>query len=222
MSKIDPRQLATVVDDRTSLLIQAARAEVDPKAMRQLERDLTRGGSLVSRRSRRTRTASNPTQPTDSIEGLPVTHQTDGHFVVESDMEGDDPEGDVVGLIEKTEDPSIDTIRGSLGLGAIGSIIRARKRANTLKRAQSLVHDPEKGVALNGSTMPVKPAAPRHESSQSRSVHFAASEPVTPAPTEVDALSRRSQTLPLPVSRPTNKNNSSEKKHDTMTDEKAV
>lgn len=143
MSKVDPRELVNV-DERTSLLLQAARAEVDPKAARELERDI----SLASRLSRRRTGTSMHTYPhtypgsrivpvngADLESMVPVPSNrpgddgtTDAQVLLEE--ENIDPDEEVKAIVEKSEDPGIDALRGTFG--AIGTVIRARKRKTVL------------------------------------------------------------------------------------------
>ena len=225
MSKIDPRDLmrTKVVDERTTLLLQVARSEVDPKAARQLERELSRHGSRLSRltstrlggASMRARTRTRSNGDAGVIDGLPRTGDHPVHqqvISIEDEAVDDETEneteldGDIESIVEKTEDPGIDSVRGSLGIGAIGSYIRARKRANTLKRVQSRTsdashtHEPdlEKGYGhnlhpsgaigrtdspvSNGTKLANSTSAPNLGSKQQRpsSVRFADSDSVSP------------------------------------------
>lgn len=139
MSKVDPRDLVNV-DERTTLLLQAARAEVDPKAARELEREI----SLASRLSRRRTGTSMHTYPGSRI--IPVNGaDLESMVPVPSNRPGDDgtatdaqvlleenidPEEEVKAMVEKIEDPGIDALRGTFG--AIGTLIRARKRKTAL------------------------------------------------------------------------------------------
>ncbi|KIJ40912.1 hypothetical protein M422DRAFT_780571 [Sphaerobolus stellatus SS14] len=161
MSKIDPRDLVPAVDDRTSLLLQAARAEVDPKAARKLERDLSKNSRLTRRTGRSMSTRSRTTSSADPgvVEGLPLTssrtnltaHPPPQHIEEpveeekEEEEEEEDSDSDMHSIVEKSEDPGIDSVRSTLGIGVIGSIIRARKRNNTLKRLRNQ-QDLEKGT----------------------------------------------------------------------------
>ncbi|KAL4250278.1 hypothetical protein ABKN59_003129 [Abortiporus biennis] len=67
MSKVDPRDLANV-DERTTLLLEAARQEINPHGARSLELQpgLERRSTLRSRRSTRTRMSTVHTSPTSA------------------------------------------------------------------------------------------------------------------------------------------------------------
>jgi hypothetical protein len=49
---------------------------------------------------------------------------------------GEDQEIDK--LVEATEEPGMDAVRGTMGLGALGSVIRARRRKTITERAASI------------------------------------------------------------------------------------
>lgn len=74
------------------------------------------------------------------IEGLPMTAQHPlpvDEEAVENDTEAEadyDSDADLRSIVERTEEPGIDSVRGTLGIGALGSLIRAR---NTLRRVRS-------------------------------------------------------------------------------------
>ncbi|PIL31432.1 transporter [Ganoderma sinense ZZ0214-1] len=136
MTKIDPRQLANV-DEHTTLLLEAAKQEADPLAAHEVE--LARGGTLRSRRSRfsqhvRSRTSEQEqlqeptpttTQSTNDIEAGP-SHDSD------SDIDFVDEKR---AIIARTEEPGLDSLR--MTGGAIGTIIRARRRATALSTASA-------------------------------------------------------------------------------------
>jgi len=136
MSKVDPRSLPKV-DEPTALMLEVARRETDPFAVREVE--LERGGTMRSRRSRRARTTSSqgPAIPPGRLQADQSTDHLDA--AVEGPAELPDEDADVDSeldeletkrIIAKTEEPGIDALRGTLGL--IGTIIRARRRASAL------------------------------------------------------------------------------------------
>lgn len=152
MSKVDPRQL-TNVDERTTLLLEAARAEVDPHAARSLE--LQRTSTLRSRRSARTattRVGSTMLTPAQSPQVFSVNGHTDTAHIpplslspsttramthdidLEADQDRETIEFDENrAIVEKTEEPGLDSLRGFAG--AIGTIIRIRRRAREFSHA---------------------------------------------------------------------------------------
>jgi hypothetical protein len=147
MSKVDPRKLTNVrgtvnsyrnladhssakVDEHTTLLLEVAKQEPAPKASRDLDAK-SRSSALSSPRRRR-RTMSSRSQAPSTMP-LGVAHSpTD----VESgrnpawdaappDNDSSDLEDEEV-IVEKTEQPGIDSLRGTFG--AVGTIIRNRRR----------------------------------------------------------------------------------------------
>ncbi|GJJ06677.1 hypothetical protein Clacol_000872 [Clathrus columnatus] len=139
MSKVDPRDLVSV-DERTSLLLQAARAEVDPKAARELERELSTA-SRISRRRTGTSTHTHPLHYSGSrivpVNGTDLESTIPSRPIDDDAPEvmfHDDPEEEMKAILEKTEDPGIDALRGTFG--AIGTVIRARKRKTVLAQAR--------------------------------------------------------------------------------------
>ncbi|TBU54897.1 magnesium transporter NIPA-domain-containing protein [Dichomitus squalens] len=132
MTKVDPRQL-TNVDEHTTLLLEAAKQEADPLAAQEVE--LTRGGTLRSRRSRlsqrvRSRTPEQEAEPaaarsTDDLEAGPIADLDDEIDLIDEKR----------AIIVRTEEPGLDSLR--MTGGAIGSIIRARRRATALSQASA-------------------------------------------------------------------------------------
>ncbi|KAH9849219.1 DUF803-domain-containing protein [Lenzites betulinus] len=119
MTKVDPRTLANV-DERTTLLLEAARQEVDPVA--------------AQARSRR----PHPRTP-DATSPEPAQRSTDD---LEAGLRSDEASDFDVDLAEekraiviKTEEPGIDSLR--MTGGTIGAIIRARRRATALSAASA-------------------------------------------------------------------------------------
>ncbi|RPD56954.1 DUF803-domain-containing protein [Lentinus tigrinus ALCF2SS1-7] len=149
MTKVDPRSL-TNVDERTTLLLEAARQEVDPLAAQEIE--LTRGGTMRSRRSRQSRrTRSRTTTPdldaaaarsTDDLEAGPVSDVDDSEIDLAEEKRA---------IVIKTEEPGIDSLR--MTGGAIGTIIRARRRATALSAASETRSrlSASTGAGANGS-----------------------------------------------------------------------
>jgi hypothetical protein len=143
MSKVDPREL-TNVDRRTTLLLQAARAEIDPKSARDLERDDT-NSSRLSRRRIATSAHSHmhggivhaPVNGADLealADGFP-SHVYEQHVIDDLESGYPDLEDEARAVVEKTEDPGIDSLRGTFG--TIGTIIRARRRTTALSQSRS-------------------------------------------------------------------------------------
>ena len=117
------------VDERTTLLLEVAKQEPAPKASREL--DVKSRSSVLSSPRRRRRTTSSRSQvpsttplgvsqsPTDIESGAsPVW---DAALPVNDSSDTDDEV-----LVEKTEQPGIDSLRGTFG--AVGTIIRNRRR----------------------------------------------------------------------------------------------
>lgn len=73
------------------------------------------------------------------INGTDIEALADGPHVLNEDPEADlvlpDLEDETRAVVEKTEDPGIDSLRGTFG--TVGTIIRARKRATALSQARS-------------------------------------------------------------------------------------
>jgi len=137
MSKVDPRKLVNV-DDRTTLLLEAAKQEVDPKSSREIQRLASRNTLNSTRRRRTTSTQSRPPPipqgviplqqpepPEPSLETSPFDNSEEGNY-------SDDDER---AIMEKTEEPGMDSLRGTFG--AVGTIIRARRRATALTAAKN-------------------------------------------------------------------------------------
>jgi hypothetical protein len=155
MSKVDPREL-TSVDRRTTLLLQAARVEINPKSARDLERQASGTSQVSGRRSthsyhhsRIRHTAINGADLEALADGrpppIPEPHvlnaaDCDPAMLNEEDLEAGlvdlDSEDETRAVVEKTEDPGMDSLRGTFG--AIGTIIRARRRATALSQSRSL------------------------------------------------------------------------------------
>ncbi|CDO73441.1 hypothetical protein BN946_scf185013.g76 [Trametes cinnabarina] len=159
MTKVDPRTL-TNVDERTTLLLEAARQEVDPIGAQTVE--LGPSATLRSRRSRRSRLShrmrSHTSGATES-EGAdaPAARSTDdleagACLDTVSDVELD-PLEEKRAIIAKTEEPGIDSLR--MTGGAIGTLIRARRRATALSAAsatRSQLSHPSIGSVQSGQT----------------------------------------------------------------------
>ncbi|KAG8694937.1 hypothetical protein FRC09_009503, partial [Ceratobasidium sp. 395] len=105
MSKVDPRKLQNL-DRRTTLLLAAARQEIEPR----------RSQSSQNSRIRRRHT-----------EGQPTEHGEYAHPDQDLEKMGHNPEDDVMSLAE-TEEPGLDALRGG-GFGAVGTLIRAKRRS---------------------------------------------------------------------------------------------
>ena len=129
------------------MLLEAARQEVDPLAAQEVE--LARGGTMRSRRSRqsrriRSRTTTPDLDPaaarsTDDLEAGPVSD-------VDSEV---DLEEETRAIVIKTEEPGIDSLR--MTGGAIGTIIRARRRATALSAASETRSHLSASTGANGS-----------------------------------------------------------------------
>ncbi|KAI9060506.1 DUF803-domain-containing protein [Trametes sanguinea] len=141
MTKVDPRTL-TNVDERTTLLLEAARQEVDPIAAQTVE--LGPSGTLRSRRSRRSqlsrRMHSHTSGTAEGAEGDPSAARStdDLEAGVRSDADSDfelDSLDEKRAIVAKTEEPGIDSLR--MTGGAIGTFIRARRRATALSAASA-------------------------------------------------------------------------------------
>ncbi|KAI0673791.1 DUF803-domain-containing protein [Trametes maxima] len=139
MTKVDPRSLANV-DERTTLLLEAARQEVDPVAAQTVE--LGPSGTLRSRRSRRSQ-RSHRAQSQHSAEGDAAaalsTDDLETGLRSEDAGSGSDVDIDLIdekrAIVAKTEEPGLDSLR--MTGGAIGTIIRARRRATALSAASA-------------------------------------------------------------------------------------
>lgn len=156
MSKVDPRTLSNVcpiyifsyvtftftvffvqVDERTTLLLEAARREVDPHAGRSLE--LQRLSTLRSRRSRpstalaRSTTSNRSVNLPSSTHGMIVASPIEGSFSIPNeDFDVDEHRA----IVEKTEEPGLDSLRGFAG--AFGTIIRTRRRTREFSAISAL------------------------------------------------------------------------------------
>ncbi|KAI0368859.1 DUF803-domain-containing protein [Pilatotrama ljubarskyi] len=144
MTKVDPRTL-TNVDEHTTLLLEAARQEVDPLAVQAV--DLAPSGTLRSRRSRlsqRSRRGRSHTPGVGEAEANAdldpaAVHSTDDleaglHPGASSDIDVDLID-EKRAIVAKTEEPGLDSLR--MTGGAIGTIIRARRRATALSAASA-------------------------------------------------------------------------------------
>ncbi|KAI0640083.1 DUF803-domain-containing protein [Trametes polyzona] len=155
MTKVDPRTLANV-DERTTLLLEAARQEVDPVAAQAVE--LAPSGTLRSRRSRlsqrsrRERSHSLGTidanadvdvRPDRSIDDLETGLRSDR----ESDLDVDLID-EKRAIVARTEEPGIDSLR--MTGGAIGTIIRARRRDTALSAASATRSRPSQLSSAGG------------------------------------------------------------------------
>ncbi|OBZ66028.1 putative magnesium transporter NIPA3 [Grifola frondosa] len=121
MTKVDPRSLANV-DERTTLLLEAARQEVDPTLHNQSNSNV----------SPRPYVLADPTPEQPNAESAQILE--DGSTPSDIDSEIDFAE-EKRAIVAKTEEPGIDSLRGTFG--AIGTIIRARRRATALSAASA-------------------------------------------------------------------------------------
>ncbi|KAH8099862.1 magnesium transporter NIPA-domain-containing protein [Cristinia sonorae] len=153
MSKVDPRKL-NFVDEHTTLLLEAAKQEADPTAARSA--DIQRSNTLRSRHSRRShlsqarRSTISPISATHSPISVPADRvpefQTRPPLALdiasqhtleleELDIHEEDELSEKQAIVEKTEEPGLDSVRGVAG--ALGTIIRARRRARALSAASA-------------------------------------------------------------------------------------
>ncbi|OJT10012.1 hypothetical protein TRAPUB_13501 [Trametes pubescens] len=172
MTKVDPRTL-TNVDERTTLLLEAARQEVDPIAAQAV--DLAPSGTLRSRRSRqRSRHIRSHTSTVEAgtDADFAAARSTDDleaglHPDEESDLDQDFAD-EKRAIVARTEEPGIDSLR--MTGGALGTIIRARRRATALSaasatrsRASQLSSVAETG-SMHSARASTRRASPRGES----------------------------------------------------------
>ncbi|CAL1693855.1 unnamed protein product [Somion occarium] len=178
MSKVDPRKLTNVrltlyyistllstcvfrqVDEHTTMLLEVAKQEVDPLARRSLE--LHRTATLRSRRSHQStaRTSSVSAVRSGSASHRSTLRANPSIAVSEMDHTGSaEEEGEEEGeeeaidelaetryIVERTEEPGLDSLRGVAG--AIGTIIRARRRARELSaRSATRSRASEEGIS---------------------------------------------------------------------------
>lgn len=162
MTKVDPRTLTNVrtlfpsppwfhkdsrvavpcsqVDERTTLLLEAARQEVDPIAAQAV--DLAPSGTLRSRRSRqrsrRTHSHAGTVEAGTDADSAAARSTDDLEAGLRPDEESDldqDFANEKRAIVARTEEPGIDSLR--MTGGAIGTIIRARRRATALSAASA-------------------------------------------------------------------------------------
>ncbi|GJE89471.1 magnesium transporter NIPA-domain-containing protein [Phanerochaete sordida] len=135
MSKVDPRKLHKV-DEHTTLWLEVARAEADPNAARRAT--LRRATSFRSHHSdARSRNSGMPSHGHTDSDAAPQLHlrhhvHNEGNpdefeWSFESDAQSTRE------IVEKSEEPGIDALRGTFG--AIGTIIRAKRRMRALSAA---------------------------------------------------------------------------------------
>ncbi|EKM61514.1 uncharacterized protein PHACADRAFT_190687 [Phanerochaete carnosa HHB-10118-sp] len=145
MSKVDPRKLQKV-DEHTTLWLEVARAEADPNAARKAT--LRHATSFRSHHSEvRSRTSGGPShhghgyshRDSDAAPQLHLQHhiQNEGNpddleWSFDSDVQSTRE------IVEKSEEPGIDALRGTFG--AIGTIIRAKRRNRALSAASRATH----------------------------------------------------------------------------------
>ena len=110
------------------MLLEAARQEVDPLAAQDVE--LARGGTTRSRRSRRSRIRSRTTTPDQRSDAADI--EAGRASDVESDVDFLEEKR---AIVARTEEPGLDSLR--MTGGAIGTIIRARRRATALSVASA-------------------------------------------------------------------------------------
>lgn len=148
MSRVDPRKLVNV-DDQTALLLEAAKQEIDSKG----SRDIERLGTLTTRAShsdslnesrQRRRTMSTQSR---ALSSHPLSFSPHDLALAQSDAptgvspfdtiddENSNNEEEVRTIIERTEEPGMDSLRGFFG--AIGTLIRIRRRTTALSEANS-------------------------------------------------------------------------------------
>ena len=142
MSKVDPRKLSNVsdmtdyhrrladlfpkVDEHTTLLLEVAKQEPAPKASRELDAG-SRSSALSSpRRPRRPSSRSQAPSIMPLGAARSVTDIESGASQVWDPTLADGNSSDTEVIVEKVEQPGIDSLRGTFG--AIGTIIRNRRR----------------------------------------------------------------------------------------------
>jgi magnesium transporter len=132
------------VDEHTTLLLEAARSEVDPLAVRRAS--IRRSATLRSRRSHRSAVRSHTSsglETSDGVGSIPRVTLPD-HITGEEDLEDFDLDFDDVAstkeIVQRTEEPGLDSLRGTFG--AIGTIIRAKRRARALSAASHVRAEP--------------------------------------------------------------------------------
>lgn len=125
------------VDEHTALLLEAARSEIDPLAVRRAS--VRRSATLRSRRSRHSNVRSQISSdraPSDVFGAAPQV-SLPGHITGEDSLEDFDLDFDDLAstqeIVQRTEAPGMDSLRGTFG--AIGTIIRAKRRARALSAA---------------------------------------------------------------------------------------
>jgi len=147
MSKVDPRKLTNVssligvrhnladpfddkVDEHTTLLLEVAKQEPAPKASRELD---TRSRTSVLSSPRRPRRTMSSRSQAASTMPLGVAHSaTDIESGASQVWDATLADGDSSStedeevIVEKTEQPGIDSLRGTFG--TVGTIIRNRRR----------------------------------------------------------------------------------------------
>lgn len=159
MSKVDPRKLQKVrtarsaehmdihgyhlqVDEHTTLWLEVARAEADPNAARRAT--LRRATSFRSHHSEaRSRSSVNPShhdhghshghRDSDAAPQLHLQHHVHNESNPDDLWSFDSDVQSTREIVEKTEEPGIDALRGTFG--AIGTIIRAKRRIRALSAA---------------------------------------------------------------------------------------
>jgi hypothetical protein len=137
------------VDDGTTLLLEVAKQEVGRKSSRDVERFGTvtsrpSRGTLNSRRRGSTQSRPGPAPRVPSLNGSTRSSQpsqlsrssqqedvVSPFYATDEECSDDDERA----IVEKTEEPGLDSLRGSFG--TVGTIIRARRRARALSEAQS-------------------------------------------------------------------------------------
>jgi len=158
MSKVDPRKLPNVssmvnahhnvahpphkVDEHTTLLLEVAKREPAPKASRELDaRSRTSASSSPRRRLRRTmssRSQAPSTMPpgvSHSPTDVELGTSQAWHATPADDDSGDTEDEEII--VEKVEQPGLDSLRGTFG--AVGTIIRNRRRT-ALSEAHNRSH----------------------------------------------------------------------------------
>ena len=156
MSKVDPRKLPNVsrpvdahhnpadsffnkVDERTTLLLEVAKQEPAPKASRDIDAK-SRSSDQSSPRRRRRTMSSRSQAPSTMPLGVShsVTDVESGASQVWDATLGESDSSDIENeevIVEKTEQPGIDSLRGTFG--TVGTIIRNRRRTTALSEAHN-------------------------------------------------------------------------------------
>ena len=139
------------VDEHTTLLLEAAKQEADPLTAHEVE--LTRGGTLRSRRSRLSQHVRSRTSEREQLQDPTPTTTQSTNDLEAGPLPDTDSDVDLVdekrAIIARTEEPGLDSLR--MTGGTIGTIIRARRRATALSNASATRS--RLSVSTNGNSL---------------------------------------------------------------------